>query len=428
LIVCKQCGHHNEDNDTFCGSCGKFLEWTGERVAVAEPEPPPPVVEPEPEPVHHGLIDRVKQAVGIEETATAPTAADRAPTTPAPAPTAAPAAPRAAAPLRSVPVSSAPAAATAPEPVLAGVAAPGPPSVAPAPPPVSADEPLSRRPTSVAPTITRPRPGLRRVEQPTRRHAGDLICGQCGEGNDPTRHFCRRCGSELAEAVAVQQPWYRRILNRLFGDRTREAGWRPNRVGGPNVTGMFMRVVRLAIAAVLVIGVLAFLLIPPFRNAVVNKVTAGVTAIRKIVHPNFDPIHPVGANATTSTPGHLPPLAIDTFANTYWAASANDKAPVLILRFSGPVDLAEIGVTSGASGTAPQDQFVAQPRPHQVHLVFSNGYTADLALSDIKTAQFNPIDAQQVTSVEIHVLSTWAPAGAAPSSVAIAEVEFRTKD
>jgi len=134
------------------------------------------------------------------------------------------------------------------------------------------------------------------------------------------------------------------------------------------------------------------------------------------------------SRTTTSTPGHLPPLAIDTFANTYWAASANDKAPVLILRFSGPVDLAEIGVTSGASGTAPQDQFVAQPRPHQVHLVFSNGYTADLALSDIKTAQFNPIDAQQVTSVEIHVLSTWAPAGAAPSSVAIAEVEFRTKD
>ena len=45
MIVCKQCGHHNEDSDTFCGSCGKFLEWTGERVVVAQPEP-----EPEPEP------------------------------------------------------------------------------------------------------------------------------------------------------------------------------------------------------------------------------------------------------------------------------------------------------------------------------------------------------------------------------------------
>ena len=226
----------------------------------------------------------------------------------------------------------------------------------------------------------------------------------------------------------MQLPWYRRILNRLFGDRTREAGWRPNRVGGPSVTGMFMRVVRLVIAAVLIIGVLAFLLIPPFHNTVVSKVTAGVTAIRKLVHPNIEPIHAVGASATTSIPGHLPPLAIDTFANTYWAASANDKAPVLVLRFSGPVDLADIGITSGASGTAPQDQFVAQPRPRQVHLVFSNGYTATLALNDVKTAQFNAIDATQVTSVEIHVLSTWAPAGAAPSSVAIAEVEFTTKN
>ena len=67
MIVCKNCGHQNEDNDTFCGSCGKFLEWTGERVVVAEPEPPPPPPPaPEPEPAHVGFIDRVKQAVGIE--------------------------------------------------------------------------------------------------------------------------------------------------------------------------------------------------------------------------------------------------------------------------------------------------------------------------------------------------------------------------
>jgi hypothetical protein len=139
-------------------------------------------------------------------------------------------------------------------------------------------------------------------------------------------------------------------------------------------------------------------------------------------------VHAVGASATTSTPGHLPSLAIDTFANTYWAAGAADKAPVLVLRFSGPVDLAEIGFTSGASGTAPQDQFPSQPRPHLVHLVFSNGYTTDLNLIDSGTAQFSGIEAHQVTSVEIHVTSFYAAAGAAPSSVAITEVEFRTKD
>ena len=65
MIVCKQCGHHNEDSDTFCGSCGKFLEWTGERVVVAQPEPEPVAPEPEPEPAKLGLIDRVRQAVGI---------------------------------------------------------------------------------------------------------------------------------------------------------------------------------------------------------------------------------------------------------------------------------------------------------------------------------------------------------------------------
>ena len=433
MIVCKQCGHHNEDNDTFCGSCGKFLEWTGERVAVAEPEPEPiPVAAPEPEPVRHGLIDRVRQAVGMEET-TPPPAAEPAPP-PAPAPVAAAAVPAASSPvaapstpLRPVPVNSAFAPAKAPEPVLAGADA-RPPAPAVAAPPVLDNEPLSRRPTSVAPTIARPRSAPRTTEQPTRRHPGDLICGQCGEGNEPTRHFCRRCGSELSEAIAVQLPWYRRFLNRIFGSRQREAGWRPDRVGGPNVTGMFVRVLRLVIAAVLVVGVLAFLLVPPFHRLVVNRMTAAATTVRKAVHPYYDPVHPIGASATTSIPGHLPSLAIDTFANTYWAASAADKAPVLVLRFSGPVDLAEIGFTSGASGTAPQDQFLAQPRPHQLHLVFSNGYATDVTLADSPKAQFSPIDAQQVTSVEIHVTSVWAPAGAAPSSVAITEVEFRVKD
>ncbi len=431
MIVCKQCGHHNEDNDTFCGSCGKFLEWTGERVAVAEPEPPPaPVVAPEPEPVRHGLIDRVKQAVGIEETASAPAAEVAGPTAgAAPAPPAAPAAAATQTPAyRSVPVSSAYAPTATPEPVLAGAASAPPPASAPAPQPGS-DEPLSRRPTSVAPAMVRPRPGPRTMEPATRRHPGDLICGQCGEGNDPSRHFCRRCGSELAEAIAVQLPWYRRFLNGVFGSRKREAGWRPNRVGGPNVKGAAGRVVRLAIAAVIIVGLLAFLLIPPFHAAAVTRITAAVTTVRKVVHPNYDPVHPVGASATTSIPGHLPSLAIDTFSNTYWAASAGDRAPVLVLRFSGPVDLAEIGFLSGAVGTAPQDQFVAQPRPHQVHLVFSNGDATDVTLADTNSkTQFNPIDTKQVTSVEVHIMSTWAPAGAAPSSVAIAEVEFKTKN
>src|SRR6202022_1149306 len=110
VIVCKQCGHHNDDNDTFCGSCGKFLEWTGERVVVAQPEAEPPAPEPEPEPVHLGLIDRVKQAVGIEETAAQPAAASVEAT---PSPTLPTRGSEESEPVRAVPVTSAAAPITA---------------------------------------------------------------------------------------------------------------------------------------------------------------------------------------------------------------------------------------------------------------------------------------------------------------------------
>lgn len=466
MIVCKNCGHQNEDNDTFCGSCGKFLEWTGERVAVAEPEPepaplPPP---PAPEPTHVGLIDRVKHAVGIEETeqgtprpAAAPPAATAPPpvapapvaSTPPPAPaprpvpimSSAPPPPAVSPPTQPVAAPPAPRMAAAPpapmasptadpiaarEPVLAGVGAPvATPSIAATP---RDDEPMSRRPTSVAPTVARPRQAARTLEAPTRRRPGDLICGQCGEGNDPTRHFCRRCGNTLDEALAVQLPWYRRFWNRLFGSRTYQAGYRHRRVGPPNVMGGVMRIVRLAIVALILVALLAFALVPSFHNLVVNRVTTGVTAVRKIIRPRYDPIHPTGASASTSTAGHLPGLAVDGFNNTYWAALKGDPNPDLKLTFAGPTDLAEIGITSGASGSAPADQYLAQPRPKAVHLVFSDGTAVDLNVADQAAVQFFPLNVKQVTFVEIHILSVWPTAGPAPSSVAITEVEFKVKD
>jgi hypothetical protein len=446
VIVCKQCGHHNEDNDTFCGSCGKFLEWTGERVVVAQPEPEPPAPEPVAEPAHVGLIDRVKHAVGMEEATPQPAHAEVAPVPaaePVPVAAAAPAPePRV---VWSVPVTSAapaapPAPAAAPvapaaAPVLAGVAASAPvaPAASPAVSVAQADEPMSRRPTSVAPTVARPRQAARTMEPPTRRHPGDLICGQCGEGNDPTRHFCRRCGNALDEAIAVRLPWYRRFFNRLFGVRTREAGWRPRRVGPPNVLGLVWRIVRLAIGALIVVAVLAFLLVPSFHNLVVNRVTSGVTTVRKAFFPRYDAVYATGASASTSIAGHLPTLAVDKFNNTYWAALPRDTAPYVKVSFHDPVDLAQIGFDSGATGTAATDDFLAQPRPRQVHLVFSNGTTTDLTLKDedpkvAKNAQFYPIEAKQVSFVEIHIMSVYATAGAAPSSVAIAEVEFRVKN
>ncbi|WP_211291459.1 hypothetical protein, partial [Micromonospora wenchangensis] len=37
MIICRECGNHNGDADTFCGSCGSFLEWTGEKTVPKIP-------------------------------------------------------------------------------------------------------------------------------------------------------------------------------------------------------------------------------------------------------------------------------------------------------------------------------------------------------------------------------------------------------
>ncbi|MFI7680254.1 NADase-type glycan-binding domain-containing protein [Actinophytocola sp. NPDC049390] len=51
MIVCTMCGNHNDETHAFCGDCGRFLEWNGEKVTpppevvVVVAEPPPAVEE-----------------------------------------------------------------------------------------------------------------------------------------------------------------------------------------------------------------------------------------------------------------------------------------------------------------------------------------------------------------------------------------------
>jgi WD40-like Beta Propeller Repeat len=56
VIVCKVCGFDNEAGAAFCGSCGSFLEWTGESTDTGAPKPAtptgaPPNTAPPPVPV-----------------------------------------------------------------------------------------------------------------------------------------------------------------------------------------------------------------------------------------------------------------------------------------------------------------------------------------------------------------------------------------
>src|SRR5207302_9491333 len=105
------------------------------------------------------------------------------------------------------------------------------------------------------------------------------------------------------------RPMYRRLSYRVFQPRTRVACWRPQLVGRPNVLGMVFRLVRLAILALIVVGLLAYLFVPPFHNLVVDRPTSAFTTIRKAGHPNIEPLHPTRASTGTAIAGHLPGLA-----------------------------------------------------------------------------------------------------------------------
>ena len=85
--------------------------------------------------------------------------------------------------------------------------------------PTTATTPDSRTPgnTTVVPSPTaqaRSRAAVKPSKVPTSRdlRPGDLVCSECGEGNDPSRKFCGRCGSFLANATAFPtKSWRPRV-------------------------------------------------------------------------------------------------------------------------------------------------------------------------------------------------------------------------
>jgi hypothetical protein len=307
------------------------------------------------------------------------------------------------------------------------VAAP-PPSFAPTPS-RQPEEPISRRPTAVTAAPPRPRQAIR-PEPPTRRQPGDKICGECGEGNDPVRHFCRRCGSTLDEAAIVRIPWYRRLLNFLFPRRTREAGWRPQRVGGVHPLRTLWRLLRVGLAAVAVVFLLLFALVPSFQANVRHVVNTEYNKYRLAFFPHYDAIDLVAAQASSQGVAHPASMAIDNLSNTYWAARPQDLLPVLHLTFAQPTEVARLLITSGPAGTAPTDQFKVQPRPEQIRLMFSDGQVYSFKLQDEPSPQVFTVNVPQATGVELDVLSEYPALAGSPvlSSVAINEVEFRVKD
>ena len=390
MIVCERCGSQNADGESFCGSCGAFLEWEGARsepVAQTTPAPPPPVPGP------------VTQRTTVPPAPVSPAPAPQPPSVPVPEPSTSgkhAADSRPALPTDPAPATSGPddtTAATEPE-------RRGPQAVKPS-------EAIRRRPTTAPVADTEPPPA-----------AGDLICGQCGAGNDPVRRFCRKCGASLVAAkVVTPLPWWRRLLARLrafFGGRRYEAGYRrpvrqPVRIKG-------------RLILLLVLGAIIAVAVFPGRS----WLRAGSDLVRDRISDHVQ-VAPTGARASSAAAGNTGALlAIDGVGNQYWAPAGAGPGTGQWVEIDLPeaVRVLDLIVYSGVS--ADRKQFLAQARPREMTVTFTadDGKTTDktIRLRDQPGKQQFSVRADRTVRVRFTLRSAY---GVAPGRrVAVAELEL----
>ncbi|SDI18755.1 hypothetical protein SAMN05192558_101237 [Actinokineospora alba] len=262
-----------------------------------------------------------------------------------------------------------------------------------------------------------------RKQGPTRKlMPGDLVCGECGEGNRPPRKFCHRCGESLLRAEVVKPPWWRRV----FRSRTKvkKAGTRPrNRGAGGtrsrvNLRGLFRKVRGVAAVALVLSGVL-FGVYPPFRTYVMSQVQSLRNTVTEALPSPDSPVRPAVTEANGALDTHQATSAFDLATNTYWAAPwATGDRPKLTIDLGKTVALRKLIITAGGGA-----DFATHHRPARLHLAYSNERNESVAVQD--TPQPQEIELQAglgAKTLTIEVLDVHQAAGA--SAVAITEIEL----
>lgn len=258
---------------------------------------------------------------------------------------------------------------------------------------------------------------------PTRQlHPGDLVCGDCGEGNPPERRFCSRCGHSLHAATTVRVPWWRRLLRRRT---VRPAGDRPRRPSA-RAGGAVLRWLRTALRRGLAIGLLLagllYLVAPGLRGWVNEHASSLAGRVQSWISPQPLPVRPISVTATGELPDHRAGAATDGFSNTFWAAPDAAAEPTLVLDFEQPVGLDRALVQVGGG-----EDFQGWGRPKELHLVYSNGRAEDVTVIDTPGPQKVTLDGGDgVTRVEIHVVSAYRSVqnpGLALSEIELYELE-----
>jgi hypothetical protein len=245
---------------------------------------------------------------------------------------------------------------------------------------------------------------------------------KCSEPNDPTRRFCRRCGTSLANAPIHSQkrPWYRRILGPR--PQAQAAGQPLGSSSQPGAPGKGRKIkpvplIRAGLAVIVAIGIVGVIAVPSIQGMVLGRGGAFLNDIRRLVAPELVPVYASGATASSEIEEHPGTLLIDRFKNTDWRAP--EATPSVKLTFDTAFDLAAVWVHNGAA-----DNYTEFRRPTRLAFIFSDGSTAEIPLTDDHEPQRKDINVAGVRELEIRVLAATGPANA---PLALSEIEFIEK-
>jgi ribosomal protein L40E len=300
-----------------------------------------------------------------------------------------------------------------------------------------AQRPTAQTPTAQQPSTVkqppRPDPKITAVEQAIK--AGDLVCSQCGSGNDPSRKFCRKCGNSLAQAVtAAKVPWWKRIFGgkKAGGRVSKEAGSGDKRRQKARDASfkaeMAMANLRKGAMILIMLGVVGSFAVPSVRGEIMRRSKDGFSSVQDMFNPQISPVNAIAVASTSFVPTHEANLAADLVVNSYWAEGAEGEGvgQTISFTFAEPTDLTKVLITGGSTDTP--ENYVNNPRPKEIHLVFDTGGSADLKLIDAefrKSQGFNLKGAKGVTKVDLVISSVYPGRGG--TETGIAEVEFKKK-
>jgi ribosomal protein L40E len=425
MIVCRDCGTQNADDDIFCGGCPGFLEHTGEHIDDGLPE----FIEEEPDEEREGLVTRIKHAIVGDDLPPPSGAAVDAPDRAVPD---APDAPeldedaRRAAALVAKPVEGQKR--TEPSKRESRSSSD------------SKSEPKAMAPTAQVPQAAKPRPKVKKQAPSRTINPGDLICGRCGEGNPDTRKFCRRCGETLVEAVVAKRPWYKRLIPQRK-KKELKAGERPDRSSG-RAAGTKARLFRgkvlgrladsrriLALLAIAGIGV--SFAIPSARSSIMDGGSGLFGRARRIVSPTYSniPIDPVRVSASSGTVGGEALNVADSNTLTFWLADADDPEASVTVVFVETTDVAHVLVHPGQQEDGGK---VVRPDPRPREMLFrvtdDTGTITEVEASIDDEDGFQTVDLNVDAAVSVETVVVNCFPDPVLTICPVTELEFQSKD